>query len=220
MFSLKSHQIPVPLNRRISSTRAPPREHGRLLQTCPHIKNGKNSQFHLKTPKSLHLTKISPNGLPSSARHPGRPNHPDRRVLPSKWQKFTILTILVQKILLFSNFGPDSAVFCSTLHTSGGFSMPNYEYECRKCEYQWADIRTIAERDTPTTLPCPQCHALEVARGWNHAPTMGVDGSLKPSKGFTERMEGIRSKLGKYNPQVRANIDRALDHRGGRYGPQ
>ena len=98
--------------------------------------------------------------------------------------------------------------------------MPNYEYECSGCGHRWEDIQTIANRDKPTREPCPQCQAAAVGRGWNHAPTMGVDGSVKPSGAFRERMESMRSKLGRYNPRVRENIDRALSHKGTKTGPQ
>ena len=99
--------------------------------------------------------------------------------------------------------------------------MPNYEYKCTGCNHKWADIQTIQNRDLPLTQACPQCGTVgTVARGWDHAPTMGVDGSLKPQKGFRERMENMRSKLGKYNPTVRHNIDKALDMKGTKYGAQ
>lgn len=99
--------------------------------------------------------------------------------------------------------------------------MPNYEYKCEACRHQWADIQTISNRDQPLAQPCPGCGAAGgVVRGWDTAPTMGVDGGLKPQKGFRERLDAMRSKLGKYNPTVRNNIDRALDMRGGKYGPQ
>jgi len=99
--------------------------------------------------------------------------------------------------------------------------MPNYEYKCTGCNHKWEDIQTIGNRDLPLAQPCPECkQSGAVARGWDHAPTMGVDGSLKPSKGFRERMDAMRSKLGKYNPTVRHNIDKALDMRGGKYGAQ
>lgn len=98
--------------------------------------------------------------------------------------------------------------------------MPNYEYLCRKCDHRWEDIQTIANRDLPTTLPCPQCAAPEVVRGWDTPPTMGVDSNVKPTGAFRDRMEAMRSKLGKYNPRVRQNIDRALDHKGTKSGPQ
>lgn len=99
--------------------------------------------------------------------------------------------------------------------------MPNYEYKCTGCNHKWEDIQTIGNRDLPLTQACPQCKTNgTVARGWDSPPTMGVDGSLKPSKGFRERMDAMRSKLGKYNPTVRHNIDKALDMRGGKYGAQ
>lgn len=98
--------------------------------------------------------------------------------------------------------------------------MPNYEYQCRRCNHQWEDIQTISNRDRPLEHPCPQCGELEVERGWNHAPTMGVDASVKPTGAFKERMEIMRSKLGRYNPRVRENIDKALTHKGTKSGPQ
>lgn len=99
--------------------------------------------------------------------------------------------------------------------------MPNYEYKCHACQHQWDDIQTIANRDKPLAEPCPGCQATNsVVRGWDSPPTMGVDGALKPAKSFTRRMEAMRSKLGKYNPQVRHNIDRALDMKGTKYGAQ
>lgn len=98
--------------------------------------------------------------------------------------------------------------------------MPNYEYECRLCAHQWDDIQTIANREKPCTEPCPHCGERGVQRGWSHSPTMGADAGKKPPKHFRERMNQMRDKLGKYNPQVRNNIDRALDMGGGQYGPR
>jgi putative FmdB family regulatory protein len=99
--------------------------------------------------------------------------------------------------------------------------MPNYEYKCTGCNHKWEDIQTIGNRDLPLAQACPQCGtAGTVARGWDSAPTMGVDATKQPPKAFRERMENMRSKLGKYNPTVRNNIDRALDMRGTKYGAQ
>ena len=97
--------------------------------------------------------------------------------------------------------------------------MPNYEYKCQACSHQWEDIQTISLRDQPLAAPCPGCGASGgVVRGWDSAPMGGADKATKPSKDFTRRMEAMRQKLGKYNPTVRDNIDRALDRRGGKYG--
>jgi hypothetical protein len=49
---------------------------------------------------------------------------------------------------------------------------------------------------------------------------MGADAQKKPPKHFRERMNQMRDRLGKYNPQVRENIDRSLDMKGAKYGPQ
>jgi putative FmdB family regulatory protein len=97
--------------------------------------------------------------------------------------------------------------------------MPNYEYQCTGCGQKWEDIQTVARRDQPLADPCPHCGAdRTVSRGWDSAPMGGADKSTKPSRDFTRRMETMRQKLGKYNPTVRDNIDRALDRRGGKYG--
>lgn len=99
--------------------------------------------------------------------------------------------------------------------------MPNYDYQCSACQHRWEEILPIARRDEPQTQPCPQCRKRKVQRrAWDTPPTMGVDMTVKPDSGFKARMEGIRKKLGRYNPRVRENIDRALDQRGFRSGPQ
>lgn len=99
--------------------------------------------------------------------------------------------------------------------------MPNYEFQCTACQTRWDDVLPIARRDEPATLPCPHCRKRKVERrAWDTPPTMGVDLSVKPDSGFRQRMEGIRKKLGRYNPQVRNNIDRALDQKGFRSGPR
>jgi putative FmdB family regulatory protein len=99
--------------------------------------------------------------------------------------------------------------------------MPNYEYKCTSCNAEWEDIQTISNRDKPLGSPCPRCgREGGVVRGWNSPPTMGVDAALAPPRGFKERMENMRTKLGRYNPTVRSNIDRALDMRGSKYGAQ
>lgn len=98
--------------------------------------------------------------------------------------------------------------------------MPNYEYECAACTHQWEDIHTISNRDAPCALPCPHCGERQVCRGWRSSPTMGVDAALKPHPAFVEGMERVRAKLGRYNPTVRENIDRAVSMRGAKYGAQ
>ena len=96
--------------------------------------------------------------------------------------------------------------------------MPNYEYECTKCQAQWEDIQTMANRDAPTGLPCPHCGERAVVRGWNHAPMGARDTLRKPQRAFRERLGAMERKLGKYNPRVRENLSRARDMGGGDYG--
>ena len=99
--------------------------------------------------------------------------------------------------------------------------MPNFEYCCRHCEKLWDDIQTINNRDKPTLEPCPHCGAADaVQRAFNTPPTMGVDATKIPTTHFKERMEIMRSKLGRYNTNVKTNIDKALTHKGTRTGPQ
>ena len=100
--------------------------------------------------------------------------------------------------------------------------MPNYEYRCtaKKCAQLWADIQTVANRDKPTLEPCPHCGRKNcVTRAYETPPTMGADAAVKPTSAFKDKMDAMRSSLGKYNKTVRHNIDKALTHRGTRTGP-
>ena len=99
--------------------------------------------------------------------------------------------------------------------------MPNFEYKCTKCDKLWDDIQTIANRDKPTTEPCPHCKKKNcVTRAFNTPPTMGVDATKVPTTHFKERLETMRTNLGKYNNNVKTNIDRSLTHKGTKTGPQ
>lgn len=35
--------------------------------------------------------------------------------------------------------------------------MPQYEYRCKTCGFQWTEGQTIEDRDLPLSSPCSQC---------------------------------------------------------------
>ena len=39
--------------------------------------------------------------------------------------------------------------------------MPNYEYECKECDYTWEERQTVTGRNTPRYKPCPNCGTSE-----------------------------------------------------------
>jgi putative FmdB family regulatory protein len=42
--------------------------------------------------------------------------------------------------------------------------MPNYDYRCNECGHAWEQQLTIANRDVPTTEPCPECGKTAVEK--------------------------------------------------------
>lgn len=52
--------------------------------------------------------------------------------------------------------------------------MPNYDFECTACGLIVTDVQLpIAERDYPTTQPCPSCHADNTIERCAAAPSIG-----------------------------------------------
>lgn len=39
-----------------------------------------------------------------------------------------------------------------------------YEYKCNECDHLFEEGHKVADRDLPTTLPCPKCGEYEVER--------------------------------------------------------
>lgn len=80
--------------------------------------------------------------------------------------------------------------------------MPLYTYYCNSCESEFDDIRIIAERNVPETLPCPKCAEKTVniklaAPAICSAHRVDVAKSSKVQGDFKERMQQIKKNLSK-----------------------
>lgn len=81
--------------------------------------------------------------------------------------------------------------------------MPTYDYYCNKCENTFDKLLPIADRQTPTTEPCPNCteqNSVELKIG---APSpvdpLRLEGRNRPRSDFRDRMQQIKSVSGKRN---------------------
>jgi putative FmdB family regulatory protein len=98
--------------------------------------------------------------------------------------------------------------------------MPNYGYECTKCEHYFEQVHPIAERDKPTTEKCPSCgKAKSVIKSWKGVtPGLSADNTLTPDKAsggrWTELMNRMKSNLPEY---AKKRLDRASDMKGTRW---
>lgn len=80
--------------------------------------------------------------------------------------------------------------------------MPTYGYLCRSCKHEFTDIRSMAERQVPETLPCPECHQLSIGQKIG-APAVcqphRITGTSSSQVGgdFKERMKQIKTNFKK-----------------------
>lgn len=79
--------------------------------------------------------------------------------------------------------------------------MPTYDYVCCKCNFSFDKILKIDDRTIPTQEPCPNCaekNSVEISLS---APSVvgaaRIDGLVKPTGQFRERMQQIKQGLGK-----------------------
>lgn len=75
--------------------------------------------------------------------------------------------------------------------------MPMYDFMCTACDARFEDVQlTIANRDVPTTEPCPLCDAPQSIERCVSSPHVGdairVGRSTLPS-GWTDRLQQIKS---------------------------
>jgi putative FmdB family regulatory protein len=98
--------------------------------------------------------------------------------------------------------------------------MPNYNYECNKCKKLWEEVHTIAEREKPTTEPCPKCGAKgTVIKSWTGCtPGLDADYNLTPNKATGGRWNELmtRMKAGA-PPRLRHRFDQSNNVRGRRW---
>ena len=66
--------------------------------------------------------------------------------------------------------------------------MPNYDYRCTACDFVVIDMLvSIADRDYPTTQPCPQCQKEGTIERCVSAP--GVS--------YTINRGGLKTQIGR-----------------------
>lgn len=84
--------------------------------------------------------------------------------------------------------------------------MPNYDFMCSTCQNLIVDVfLPIADRDRPTTEPCPACGHATMERCVS-APGVSYSinrGGLKTPQGFKEILKDIKSK----HPRATMNVD-------------
>lgn len=76
--------------------------------------------------------------------------------------------------------------------------MPNYAFECHACGLFVEDVQLpIADRDYPTTQPCPQCGQSQSIERVIQAPYVGDamrQGRTNFSSSWTDKLAEIKSK--------------------------
>ena len=95
--------------------------------------------------------------------------------------------------------------------------MPNYNYECSKCEMVWDEIHPIADKDKPTTLPCPHCKKKKcVTKSWKDCtPGLGADWTLTPDKATGGRWSELMTKIKSGMPKhAQSRFDQGNNMRG------
>jgi len=98
--------------------------------------------------------------------------------------------------------------------------MPNYNYECNKCEAVWEEIHPIAQRDNPTKVACPHCGQDRcVNKSWKDCtPGLGADWSLTPNKASGGRWNELMSKIKSGLPEhARKRFDKGNNAKGTRW---
>jgi putative FmdB family regulatory protein len=81
--------------------------------------------------------------------------------------------------------------------------MPQYSYRCDSCKHEFEHVLKIADRDLPTTEPCPKCQVQgQVVKTILGAPSFGDPvrlGIRKTDQGFKEVMQKIHAANPKSN---------------------
>jgi putative FmdB family regulatory protein len=79
--------------------------------------------------------------------------------------------------------------------------MPNYEYNCSDCGYQFVLNKLVDERDVPTKEPCPVCEKTNVKRaiGLPRITSVGESMFKKAGDGWKEIQQRIKAASGSKN---------------------
>jgi len=98
--------------------------------------------------------------------------------------------------------------------------MPNYGYECNKCEHYFEEVHSIADREKPTQEKCPSCGKSNcVVKSWRDVtPGLSADTTLTPDKASGGRWSELMSRMKQNMPEyAKKKLDRASDMRGTRW---
>jgi len=98
--------------------------------------------------------------------------------------------------------------------------MPNYNYECDKCEKLWDEIHPISERDAPIGKPCPYCKKKGgVRKSWAECtPGLGADWTLTPDSATGGRWSELMNKIKRGQPRSqKARWDKGNNAKGTRW---
>ena len=81
--------------------------------------------------------------------------------------------------------------------------MPNYNYECRKCQHIWEQFESMADSELPTKKPCPKCKARKcVHKSWaDCTPQLGADHNLTPDKVTGGRWSELMTRMKAATPE-------------------
>jgi len=95
--------------------------------------------------------------------------------------------------------------------------MPSYNYECNKCGEVWEELHSMADKDKPTTLPCPHCKKKKcVIKSWKDCtPGLGADWTLTPDKASGGRWSEVMNKIKSGLPKrMHGRFDQGNNMRG------
>ena len=72
--------------------------------------------------------------------------------------------------------------------------MPIYDFKCEKCEHQFSEMKTIANRDEPLGEPCPECSESGcVVKEYLGAPAQMLDTNYRVDS--KHNMGGLRDAM-------------------------
>jgi putative FmdB family regulatory protein len=75
--------------------------------------------------------------------------------------------------------------------------MPQYDFNCTKCEKKWSEFLSISNRDKPLETPCPHCSSKKcVEKDWMGTNlAISSDATLTPNKATGGRWNELMSKM-------------------------
>ena len=78
--------------------------------------------------------------------------------------------------------------------------MPSYTYKCNNCGYIFELILPMAQNDTPTFEPCPQCHSATVLQIIVTPPQISESDILSIPKRLSGEWKDFMGRIAQKNP--------------------